>query len=85
MMAVDTREKRFSMLEYGAGYSWHTLFEADGTTVREVLRYQQNNAAKRQTELMLEIGSEDGDPGDGDFAMGLVLGIPGMVAYKIIA
>ena len=30
-MAVDTREKRFSMLNFGSGNHWHATFEADGT------------------------------------------------------
>lgn len=30
-MAVDTREKRMSMLNFGDGCSLHLLFEADGT------------------------------------------------------
>ncbi len=29
-MAIDTREKRFSMLNFGAGRNSRTLFEADG-------------------------------------------------------
>lgn len=29
-MAVDTREKRFSMLNFGNGNHWHATFEADG-------------------------------------------------------
>jgi len=29
-MAVDTPQKRMSMLEFGDGQIWHTLFEADG-------------------------------------------------------
>ncbi len=28
-MAVDTREKRLAFLEFGGGYSWHTLFNPD--------------------------------------------------------
>ncbi len=30
-MAVDTREKRLAFLEFGGGYSWHTLFNPDGS------------------------------------------------------
>lgn len=30
-MAVDSRQKRMSMIEFGAGHSWRTLFEADGS------------------------------------------------------
>ena len=30
-MAVDTREKRFSMLNFGDGTHIHATFEADGT------------------------------------------------------
>jgi len=30
-MAVDTREKRFSFLNFGEGAHFHTTFEADGT------------------------------------------------------
>lgn len=30
-MAVDTREKRFSMLNFGDGSHIHATFEADGT------------------------------------------------------
>lgn len=30
-MAVDTREKRFSMLNFGDGTNIHALFEADGS------------------------------------------------------
>ena len=30
-MAVDTREKRFSMLNFGDGNNLHALFEADGS------------------------------------------------------
>jgi hypothetical protein len=30
-MAVDTAEKRFSMLNFGDGNHWHMTFEADGT------------------------------------------------------
>lgn len=30
-MAIDTREKRMSMLNFGDGSTIHTLFEADGT------------------------------------------------------
>lgn len=29
-MAIDTREKRFSMLNFGDGTNLHALFEADG-------------------------------------------------------
>lgn len=28
-MAIDTREKRMSMMNFGDGNNWHTLFEAD--------------------------------------------------------
>lgn len=30
-MAIDTREKRFSMLNFGEGCHLHATFEADGT------------------------------------------------------
>lgn len=30
-MAIDTREKRFSMLNFGDGTNIHTLFEADSS------------------------------------------------------
>jgi len=30
-MAVDTKEKRFSMINFGDGTTIHLLFEADGT------------------------------------------------------
>lgn len=30
-MAIDTREKRFSMLNFGDGTHIHATFEADGT------------------------------------------------------
>lgn len=30
-MAIDTREKRFSMLNFGDGAHIHATFEADGT------------------------------------------------------
>ena len=30
-MAVDTREKRFSMLNFGDGNHWHATFEADSS------------------------------------------------------
>ena len=30
-MAIDTREKRMSMLNFGDGTQLHTLFESDGT------------------------------------------------------
>lgn len=30
-MAVDTAEKRFSMLNFGDGNNWHMLPQADGT------------------------------------------------------
>lgn len=30
-MAIDTREKRFSMLNFGDGTHVHATFEADGT------------------------------------------------------
>lgn len=30
-MAVDTRQKRMSMLNFGDGTNIHVLFEADGT------------------------------------------------------
>ncbi len=29
-MAVDTAEKRFSMLNFGDGNHWHLTFQADG-------------------------------------------------------
>lgn len=29
-MAIDTVEKRFSMLNFGGGNHWHLSFEADG-------------------------------------------------------
>lgn len=32
-MAIDTREKRMSMLNFGDGSNVHLLFEADGTAV----------------------------------------------------
>ena len=28
-MAIDSREKRMSMLGFGGGHNWDTLFEAD--------------------------------------------------------
>lgn len=30
-MAIDTREKRFSMLNFGDGNHWHATFEADSS------------------------------------------------------
>ena len=30
-MAVNTKEKRLAFIEFGGGYSWHTLFDPDDT------------------------------------------------------
>ena len=30
-MAIDTKEKRLAFIEFGGGYSWHTLFDPDDT------------------------------------------------------
>jgi hypothetical protein len=34
-MAIDTREKRFSMLNFGDGTHIHATFEADGTVDKD--------------------------------------------------
>ncbi len=34
-MAIDTRQKRFSMLNFGSGSHLRVLFEADGTVSKD--------------------------------------------------